>query len=874
MKMFNINGWYYLEVPGVNIFIRSNFKKVFNTFWNNVMNKLDDNTVIGIILKIQSKDGAIRTLGPLSRVTKGDRTSLSKVLWFYICSKGDDYSVIDISKITFQYIILGNKSEVSTEISNPIIKPVSSHVFGSFSFPLSTDLLHWGKEISRKGDILILENDLYEDVLIEVSFFSDKQVYEFFIDNKLMRTITDFYGSNSSSFIRVIDNQKFIVSNGVIVFKSVIRRSKFISKLALEKVIRTQFLTLDIETRMINNIHTPYCISIFDGNKAWSFYLSDYSSIDDMMNNAIKSIMLRKYNGWNVYVHNGSRFDYIFLLKYITLLGSVQPLIREDLFINIKLSWTSANSEYFINFRDSLLMLPSSLRKLGKSFGVESKGHFPFSFVNNPNINLDYVGVTPSIDLFEEISSDEYNSIVSDKWNLRNEVIHYCELDCKVLHQVLTKFNELIYNKWNLNIHRFPTLSSIAFAIFRSNYLGNHKLPKLGGDIYDFIKESYTGGRVDVFIPEIPKDQGAKYYDVNSLYPTVYSQMPMPVGNPTWFSGNILDSDPQAFGFFRCNIIAPKDMNIPILQTKIKTNSGFRTVAPLGQWSGVYFSEEIKLAMSYGYQIEVIEGYTFDRDVVFNKYANDMFSIKSSHNPSDPMYLISKLLLNSLYGRFGMSIDNINHKIVSSDNLTSFISNVSLVGNVDLNNGYHIISYKVPRDFKDGNDISSMNVSIGIAAAITAYARNHMQQYLQDNRYKVYYTDTDSAVISDSLDSKHVGKGLGQMKLEYDVNKGVFLAPKVYSIVTNEGKVITKVKGLKDNNIDYSIFESLLSKDSSVKLNNQKWFRSIASGSIEVKDQLYELSMTENKRHFIFDKSGKVVDTKPFVINRNKEIVG
>jgi hypothetical protein len=133
MKMFEINGWHYLTMQGVNIFVRSNFNKAFNQFWNKIMLVIDDNLVVGVLLKIQSSDGTIKSLGPLHRVTKSDRGELCKVLWFYIKSKGNDYTTLDISKITFQYIILGNKSEVSTEINNPIVKPVSSHSFGLFN---------------------------------------------------------------------------------------------------------------------------------------------------------------------------------------------------------------------------------------------------------------------------------------------------------------------------------------------------------------------------------------------------------------------------------------------------------------------------------------------------------------------------------------------------------------------------------------------------------------------------------------------------------------------------------------------------------------------------------------------------------------------
>ena len=83
-----------------------------------------------------------------------------------------------------------------------------------------------------------------------------------------------------------------------------------------------------------------------------------------MMKTALSSIMRAKYNTWNIYAHHGSGFDYIFVLKFISLLGKVDLLMKDGKFINIKLTWTLEKNSYSINFRDSLLMLPSTLRKL------------------------------------------------------------------------------------------------------------------------------------------------------------------------------------------------------------------------------------------------------------------------------------------------------------------------------------------------------------------------------------------------------------------------------------------------------------------------------------------------------------------------------
>jgi hypothetical protein len=42
------------------------------------------------------------------------------------------------------------------------------------------------------------------------------------------------------------------------------------------------------------------------------------------------------------------------------------------------------------------------------------------------------------------------------------------------------------------------------------------------------------------------------------------------------------------------------------------------------------------------------------------------------------------------------------------------------------------------KERNQASENTTMNVSIGIAAAITAYARIHMTEFLQDSSYNVY----------------------------------------------------------------------------------------------------------------------------------------
>jgi hypothetical protein len=85
------------------------------------------------------------------------------------------------------------------------------------------------------------------------------------------------------------------------------------------------------------------------------------------------------------------------------------------------------------------------------------------------------------------------------------------------------------------------------------------------------------------------------------------------------------------------------------------------------------------------------------------------------------------------------------------------------------------------------------------------------------------------------------------LKLEYKINKGIFLAPKVYGIITDSGKEVTKVKGFKDS-VSFEMLDSLLVRDSALSLSQDKWFRDMSVGQIAIKNQLYSLRATENKR--------------------------
>src|SRR5947208_552784 len=91
-------------------------------------------------------------------------------------------------------------------------------------------------------------------------------------------------------------------------------KSKFISKLPKSNKLINKFITLDIETYIKDNILIPFCISIYDGKRTSSYFLSDYKNPEDLIITALNSLLVRKYNGYNIYIHNMAKFEIIFLL--------------------------------------------------------------------------------------------------------------------------------------------------------------------------------------------------------------------------------------------------------------------------------------------------------------------------------------------------------------------------------------------------------------------------------------------------------------------------------------------------------------------------------------------------------------------------------
>lgn len=893
--LVNRKGWSILEDKIENQLLgEQNIIAIVDKFYREIITNINDEDSVLVLLKVNFfEEIGWKSIIGLQSINKNSRNSLIEIIKDKWSITNNEYKENSINKMCIMYKKIENKNSITMysplgeskedKVKNKKLdlgikygklkkKSLAKFRFYGLDLPNTMNLDKWGYVHYYNGKLNAIVYKTNSKLEYHVNIFDSYHEVELKNGDKVVVIFKDIKldGNDLTTFRREIKNQEYYFEKSKLKLKKILRKTDYLSSIK-KSVYRTQdFITMDLETRNINGTMIPYCVSIYDGKNVVSFYLNDYKDSNEMLKNSILYLMKRKYNGYKVYLHNFSNFDGIFLLKVMTDLSDhIKPIIKNGKFIDIKFSF----GKYKIYFRDSYLLLPISLSNLSKSFNVENKSIFPYLFVNNINVPLNYEGIVPAYNYFTKITKEEYSvyykNFSSKLWNLKNEIIKYCNQDVITLHQIINKFSIEIFDLFRLDIVKYPTLSSLAFAIFRSNFLKKHKIPLITRkEIYNDFKVGYTGGSVDVYKPH---GKNIYYYDVNSLYPYVMKNCAMPVGLPTYFEGNILKYEKEPFGFFEVEINAPEYLKNPLLQIRTETKNGKRTISPLGNWTGFYFSEEIYNTMKLGYTFNVLRGYIFNKDIIFNEYVDILYDLKVNNIKNSTRYTIAKLLLNSLYGRFGMNLERINHVIVNESDAIKYYNEFEIVDVLILNNGKELISYIDNID--DHDELFHLNISIPIASSITAYARNYMSIFKNLPDIQVLYTDTDSIATDKKLDNKYIGSEIGQMKLEYKFDEVLFLAPKVYggiifSIEKNIFEEIIKVKGLKNNILTFKDLLPLLNKNNSLKISHEKWYKNIEQGNISINNEIYTLIMTDNKRKIIYDENNQFVDTKAIYLDK------
>lgn len=372
------------------------------------------------------------------------------------------------------------------------------------------------------------------------------------------------------------------------------------------------------------------------------------------------------------------------------------------------------------------------------------------------------------------------------------ELLIYNRRDC----EISKKFLDLLQDTFNLMGGDLKlTVASTAMNVFRRKYLRfllKHEKDILNeDDFYDFVFSAYYGGRTEAFSRGFVKN--ARVYDVNSLYPkAMLNAYPHPHSVRKMFNPVVDDLDfyLKFEGVMNVDIQSPKYMKYPYLPLKYEVKKGVnKLVFPLGRWNGTYTNYELRKAVELGYKIlDIKRCYIYKRTFYpFRAYVQDLYSQRLIFKKQNsPLELGVKLLLNSLYGKFGqrylMDVNFIDLDSMSQDEKENFIFG-EIVGTISLSdNRYGIQTIEKECD-------SSFVFPI-FPVYTTAYARTILYDFIVE--HNALYCDTDSILTYDTLKES---SELGKMKVEYDVLEGVIVKPKMYMYKT-PSKVVVRMKGV------------------------------------------------------------------------------
>lgn len=290
------------------------------------------------------------------------------------------------------------------------------------------------------------------------------------------------------------------------------------------------------------------------------------------------------------------------------------------------------------------------------------------------------------------------------------------------------------------------------------------------------IRLSYKGGWTYLNPIYKNKDIGeGLVLDVNSMYPGVLKHKALPYGEPLWFNGEYKQDD--IYNLYVINILCEFELKtgyFPTIQIKNMPTrymeNEYLTISDGPTWLCLTSIDYELFLEHYDVKIhEVTGGYMFrSRAGMFDSYVDYWYTVKTQARLAGDrgMERISKLMLNSLYGKFGtrkQTRQNIPY-LDQEKNLVRFRTGQP----ENVNGGY-----------------------VPIATFVTSYAREIIIRGAQTCGDRFIYADTDSLHILGTdppigLDIDN--KRLGAFKIEEKFKRARFIRQKTYlEVYENNG---------------------------------------------------------------------------------------
>jgi len=379
-----------------------------------------------------------------------------------------------------------------------------------------------------------------------------------------------------------------------------------------------------------------------------------------------------------------------------------------------------------------------------------------------------------------------------DKWYV------YCKRDAEVVEKVYDVYVEFLRSH-GFNEIRY-TLAGQAFSIFVNNFSTQPIYVHAHEDAIKLERKAYHGGRNEAF--RLGYIEGPIYeYDVKSMYPSVMRGNYYPVKLVKYYE------NPSVYKYFRLRkrgFLMIADVEVETKEPVVPYKSD-RLMAPVGRFRTALTSVEIDYLLSIGGKIHRIYSMAvYQAGRIFDSYVDYFYTKKdeASRNGNIVYYTFYKLLLNSLYGKFGQKSPRWRYAGSVDD-----VNKIEYRASIDMNTKRRMTvrQYAGIVEVTD-EEGESAHSFVAISAFVTAYAWVKLCEYLRIAGWEnVYYCDTDSLFVNSVgserlLESGCVGEELGMLELKSVIPRMKINGLKDYELYY-DNRVQIKMKGVSKDAI-------------------------------------------------------------------------
>lgn len=504
--------------------------------------------------------------------------------------------------------------------------------------------------------------------------------------------------------------------------------------------------------------------------------------------------IMEKTNHLFIFAHN-TDFD-------IKVLGGIQKFIEkgykvDSFYINgARFIIRLVKKAKMIEILDTMNYIPSSLKYIGKSIGIE-KTKIDFNCCS------------------------------------KKELSDYCKNDCEIIFSFISQLVEFL-DKYNLSKLK-PTVSSLAFNIFRHKFYDKKNKP-----IYihgwtkaiELERMSFRGGisdclKVGCFSTKLFK------LDINSMYPNIMKNKKLPTKllfyrDNSSCKTNLLmklykkySIDNSKLIIARCKIFLPKEYAYILVKSKIETVT--KSMFLSGKFITTLTTPELEYVEKYGKILEIYNISIYEADIIFDKFVNFFYEKRLEFGRLGNLAykLFCKYILNSFFGKWGQLQTSYN--VTEKFDKEKFTSRYVIDGE---NDERYLEMSLGNRIFEvDETNKNSFDSFVAIPSFITAYSRMDLvYMILLAKRENVYYVDTDCLIVNqigyNNLSSLIHKTELGKLKLEEISEWSIFYRPKYY--IFNEKE---KCKGIRRKKEDEKIIKKDFENDDLIRVKQEQFMR-------------------------------------------------